>query len=182
MPKLYIGNATKQRHAFAFNPPDAGGDDNRRRTHLTQVVPPLHVEPLSGDWTIAQIDAIIDQHKPYGFVEISEIDRTKAFTGLCYSIDKPIPRERLLGLLEANTQALDKRGREMREMAAVAVNNEMELQMREQRMPGKLAKIEMVVEEERSDRSNTEETVPQRIRVTRGEEGDNAPRGRKRAA
>lgn len=182
--KLFLGNASKQRHAFTFNPPDADDGQNKRaRPPITQFIQPLHIEPLSGDWTKAQLEAIIDQHRAYGFIDISEIDRTKAFTGMCYAVDKSFSRERLVELMTANLVALDKRGREMRELAAVAANNSIERDMQEHGMPGKLSTMEFEVEEVRSVHSNTEETVPQRVRVTREEgEGGHAPRGRGRRA
>ena len=180
MPKLYVANATPQVHAFTYVVPD---DDDGRQFRWQPRVQPIAAGgqiPVAGNLNIKQIDSIVAHHRRYGMVEISEIDRTKPFAGLCYSVDKPIPAARIHQLMNHNLDILDLRGRKMREEAAIAVNNEIEDIMREQRMPGELKAFEIDVTEVRTPESNSEETVPQRVRVTREVEGrSEASLGRK---
>lgn len=177
MTKLYIANATKQIFCFMYIIPDDDfGNILKAKLPRAQYIQPGQQTAVAGDLTHAQLENIVDQHRAYGLIDVNEIDRTKVFCGQCFSFDKPIPSSRIHQLMTHNLDILDERGRKMRELAAVSVNNGIEQAMQEQRMPGELAKMEMEVTEVRTERSDSEETVPQRIRVTRhGEDGTPAP-------
>jgi len=181
MVQLFIANATAQRHAFMYYvPDDDGGRPSRGVLPRTQYIAAGGQEKISGDLSTAQLQAIVDQHQPYGLIDVNEIDRTKEFRGLCYSWDKPVSSARLAQLMTHNIDVLDERGRKMRELAAVSVSNNMETHMQENRMPGELKKVEMEITEVRTDRSDSDETAPQRVRVARenpeGRRGPGRPR------
>lgn len=138
--KLYIGNATRQVHAFAYWV--IGGKSAR-----TQHVPMGGQVQITGDLSAAEIDFIVKQHVPYGLVEVSEIDRTKVFTGICYSVDKPIPANRLQRLMLHNQTMLIRQGEEIRKAAAIVSTQQLEADLREQRIPEQLRAFEASIEE-----------------------------------
>jgi hypothetical protein len=177
MPKLFVANATPQVHEFTYIVPD---DDNGRVTRWQPRVQPIRPGgqvQIAGDLNVKQIESIIEHHSRYGMVAVSEIDRTKRFVGLCYSLDKPVSAARIHQLMNGNMDVLELKGRKMREEAAIAVSNEIEDTMREQRMPGELKAFEINVTEVRTPQSDSEETLPQRVRVTRevNERGEPTP-------
>lgn len=181
MSKMYVANATRQIHAFTYRAPDDDqGDPRRASAPRTQFIHPGQQIQLTGEFSTAQIDNIGDQHAKYGLIAVDQIDRTRAFTGICYSVDKPIKADRLEQLMNSNVHVLQDRGREMRKIAAVAVNNGIEHDMQEARLPGELKKIDVDVTEVRTDRSDSEEMEPERVRVAR-DKTDGPPRKRRAA-
>lgn len=135
--KLHIANLTQQNQDFVYRVPETTGLRKQMIGIGEQIV-------ISGDLNRPQIDAIIEQHAKYGLVAVEEIDRSRPFVGLCYSIDKPVPAARMLGGIEHNTGVLTARGREIRKEMAVATNSMLE----NQDGPGALQRLEMLVIEE----------------------------------
>lgn len=185
MSKLFIANPKAQAETFAYRVPDndmpGQRDPNRTSSGVrTQHIPPGGCLPLSGDLTTAQIDAIVDQHEPYGLYWVADISkRQTSFVNLIATVDKPVSADVLESVMRANLGLLSDKGRKMRELAAVSVNNKIENDMTEARMPGELTSLEMEVVEQRTASSEAPETVPQRVRVTRDTE--DAPPPQKRA-
>lgn len=173
MTKLYIANAKVQTEEFTYRVPDGPAVPGQTRSGpRVQQIPTGKQVEISGDLSTAQVDAIIDQHRPYGLIGVDEVDRTRAYSGLVYSIDKPVSPARIQQLMGNNLDVLEERGRESRELAAVQTSNEIEETMQTERMPGALKNLEMEVVEQRDQRSNGPEMIPERTRVTRDE---NAP-------
>jgi hypothetical protein len=174
--KLYIANAKLQTEAFTYRVPDGeairGSSASGART---QTIDSGRQVMISGDLNRYQIDAIIEQHRPYGLVDVADLDGVRGYAGLCFSIDKPVSPARLEQLMGNNIDHLEQRGREMREMAAVATNDSIEGTMSDSQMPGRLKNLEMEVVEERNVKSDGPEMTPQRIRVTRDAEPTKAP-------
>lgn len=167
--RLYVANCTNQHQDFIYRLPEAPGTRLQRIEIGQQTV-------LSGDLNQLQIDAIIEQHRPYGLVEVSEIDRTKAFIGLCYSVDRPIKVDKIRTAMEINTGVLNARGEQIRREAAVATSNTLE-----ESAPLKALEME-VVEQPSKDR---DATFSQGLRVQRqNAEGPQPPvqTGRRRRA
>jgi hypothetical protein len=163
MSKLFIGNATKQLMKFSYRTPESGGV-------RVQDIPIGGQVQLTGDLTTSEIDCIIDQHRKYGLISISEIDRSKAFSGLCYSIDRPISFANLQRAIAKNMDVLKDRGREIRKEAALVVNNGLEAELEETGLGG-LAKLEMsVVEEDNPAHPSQGERFAEGLRVMQGEE------------
>lgn len=115
---------------------------------------------ISGDLTTPEIEAIVGQHRKYGMVEVGEIDRTKPFVGLCYSVDKPISVERIRNALVHNAEVLTEIGRARRQEAAIAVSNQLEAVT-----PG-LQALEMSFVEEQG-KSGASPQIAEGVRVTR---------------
>lgn len=154
---LYIANCTQQAQDFVYRLPGAP-NTRTQRIEIGQQM------KISGDLERSVIDAIIEQHVPYGLKPADEVDRTRTFVGMCYSVDKPVSMERVRIALVSNNRALIERGREIRQQAAVAVNNAME-----QEAPG-LTALEMSVVEEPSKSSGKDPELAEGVRVTRREQ------------
>lgn len=168
MSKMYIGNASQQLVKFAYRTPESGGV-------RTQDIPIGGQIQLSGDLSTSEIDCIIDQHKKYGLISVSEVDRSKMFSGLCYSVDRPISASILQRAVAKNMDTLVERGKEIRRDAALVVNNGLEAELEERKLGG-LAKLEMSVVEEDSPLRVGGEKIAEGFRVTKDGDGDPAPR------
>lgn len=167
--KMFVANCTNQDHDFIYRMPEDNKPRRQRIKSYAQVV-------LSGDLTQQHVDAIVKQHVRYGFVPASEIDRTKTFSGLCYSLDKPIPAGIMFKLLDHNKTLLVEEGRKNRREAAVAVSNNINEQT-----GGGLENLEVeVVEETKGDKD--EGTFEEHVRVTRhvGRDNEIIPRSERR--
>jgi hypothetical protein len=176
MSKLFVGNATKQKYEFAYRVPEQTG-------LRVQPVPIGQQVQVTGDLSTVEIDAILEQHRVYGIVNVADINRSKAFAGICYSIDKPISVSKLMEAIDHNTQALVERGREMRKELAIANNEMLEGALSEAGRPERLRNFEMSVVEENHDERDETDPIAEGVRVQR-QEGDHAPerapRSRKR--
>lgn len=188
MSKLYIANPKTQAETFSYRVPDERVDPSRPSHGVslsgvrTQDIPPGGYITLSGDLSTGQIDAIIDQHQKYGLYRIEDVSRRQPdYVSLLCTIDKPPSLSILEGVMRRNIELLHIRGREMRKLAAVSVNNRIETDMQESRMPGQLTKLEMEIVEQRTVSSDTPETEAQRVRVTRDTEGPESATRQKRA-
>ena len=171
MAKLYIANITKHRNEFTFRVPES----NRPRT----------VPIASGEQMVVANEApevirsIVDQHAQYGLTHVADIDRTRAFIGLCYDIDKAIPVTAIRRGAQHNDSQLEKMGAELRKQAAVAFHVE-QAKASGVDVPGRFVEADVeIVEDEQPGRSVTiHETTQVR------EQGRDAPKGngRRRAA
>ncbi|HEY7418117.1 MAG TPA: hypothetical protein VH593_23260 [Ktedonobacteraceae bacterium] len=162
MPELYIGNVSKQIFQFAYRALERPGV-------VVQTIPiggQIRVSPNGSriDLTTPEIDHIIDQHRIYGMLPVDEIDSSKdPFSGLCYSIGKPITAEKLWKAMKKKEEALNKFGQQMRQEAALAVNAQIEEQV------GPLRQLEMsfAEEEPRGGYADDMNHLAEGIRVTR---------------
>lgn len=146
MGKLYVANATRQTHQFLYWIAE-------RKHPVEQTIPPGAQVLVAGrDLSPVEIDAIVAHHANYGMVRVGDANRGRAFSGLCYQLDKSIPVERIRALMLHNDAALRQRGREFRELAAVSINAEVERMSMEQGIPTFHDGMEVTVEEERGTR------------------------------
>lgn len=138
--KLYVANTTKQDHDFVYRILES------TRLHQ-QPVPSGQQVQIYKDDTSDVINAIVAQHERYGLVKVDEIDRTKPFIGLCYSVDKPIPVSKIMYVAEHNDDVLAEQGQKgrMDSVAALGENlnrategklNALEVEVVESRKPG----------------------------------------------
>jgi hypothetical protein len=161
--RLYIANCTQQIQQFHYRVPETGG----------AMAGGVRVQPidigsqvlLTGDLNQLQVDSIVAQQRKYGLVKIDEVDRTRGFSGMCYSIDKPVPVSKIIYVMEQNKSVLDQRGRKTRLEAAVAVNQQIETNMDDQ-----LKKLEFEVKEVETGNGPAHEPVNEALRVTRDED------------
>ena len=162
MPELYIGNATKQIHQFAYRALERPGI-------VMQTIPmggQIRIAPSGNryDLTIQEIDYILDQHKQYGLVSTEDIDKMGPFSGLCYSIGKPLSADKLRRAMQKRDDNLIEYGKKLRQEAALAVNSQIEEQI-----GGPLRNLEMsfMEEEPKGGYSDDFDHVAEGVRVTR---------------
>jgi hypothetical protein len=160
--KMYVANATKLNVDFLYRVPGQTGLRNQHVPIGGQVA-------LSGDLTGEEIDAIVEQHARYGMVAVDAIDQSVEFSGTCYSIDKPIHMAKIEKLMRHNSEELVKRGRKIRQEAALSSSNSLEANLDDaagQDAPG-VNKFEMSVVEENHDDRDENPAIAEGVRVTR---------------
>lgn len=175
MSTLYIANATKQIQQFCYRHPV---------TNKAMVIK-INVggqERIPGVEEAPAIDLIIQKAEPYGLVSVAAVDRMREpFSGLCYSIDRPIDEDKLRRAMHKRIQGLDKLGEEIRKEAAIATNNEIEGNFgHNPEAPSSLSGFEMsVVEQEpKGGYSNDHKPFGETVRVTRDDAGAPRPSAR----
>lgn len=169
--RLYIGNATKQHHDFAYVVPE-------NKKLRMQTIRPGGQIAITGDLSTPEVDAIVEQHRKYGMVNVDAIDRTKKFTGLCYSTNGPISVDKLSRAMQRNTDALVEQGREIRKNAAVAESNRLEGNLQETGRNERLRGFETSIVEENPDATSGTAPISEGVQVARGDD-DPAPRAKK---
>ena len=173
--KMYVVNATQQIRQFTFwlkGAPRA----------LVQEVPIGGQTLVAGrELSVTDIEHVIQQHAPYGLVEVSEALRSRGtFDGVAYSLDKPVPYDRIVDLVDRYNGVMNERGKELRAAAAIATNDYIETNLRENGVPARLQTLEQTVEEVERDHRDTSPEVAAGVRVVR-EPGDSRPALRGRA-
>lgn len=140
MTKLYVANTTKQNHEFWYRLPEA------QRVTMQKIAAGGQ-ELIYKDASAHDLENIIKDHAAYGLIPVSEIDRTKAFIGLCYQFDNPVEVEKIMVAAAHNDTVLDQVSLESRKAAAAAIEtsirevdgnglNAFETQVVEQTKPG----------------------------------------------
>jgi hypothetical protein len=141
MPELYVGNVSKQIQTFCYRSPERPGV-------IAQTIPiggQIRISPdgRHTDLATPEIDAILDQHRAYGLIDINEIDSKQSpFNGLCYSIGKPLTPEKMRKAMLKKEEALKAFGQKLRQEAALAVNAQID-----ESSGGRLRELEMSFEE-----------------------------------
>lgn len=115
--KLFIANCTKQNTMFLYRLPE-------EQTIRRQDIPAGgQIQVLGDTLTQTACDFIIEHHRRYGLVALKELDRIKnAFVGLCFSIEKPVPVEKIMHAAEHNDVVLDAASIETRKVAAASLS------------------------------------------------------------
>ena len=120
MQTMFVANCTQQIQHFAYRLPEG----KRAYTQEIAIGGQIRVAGRgNGELTPIDIESIIQQHAKYGFTSVDEIDRTRPFVGMCFSLDKPVRVNKIEHAIEHNQSVLIKRGEEIRENAAVGVHN-----------------------------------------------------------
>jgi hypothetical protein len=166
MPELYIGNVSKQIFQFTYRSPERPGV-------ICQTIPiggQIRISPngVHVDLSTPEIEAIISQHVTYGIVAIEDVDNTQSpFSGICYSIGKPISVEKLRKAMVKKEEALKAYGKKMRQEAALAVNSQIEEQI-----GAPLRQLEMSFQEEEPKTGYADELdhLAEGVRVSRQSE------------
>jgi len=115
---LYVANCTKQ--TFELHYWVAGN-----KAPFQVKIRPGGQENVYPQGTRMDHEHIVEQHRMYGLIPVSEIDRTQAFIGQCYQFDKPIPVDRLMSNFERNEDWLNEQALERRKEAAAATSIKM---------------------------------------------------------
>jgi hypothetical protein len=127
--KLYIANATKQVNQFWYTSRLANGTLRQVRQDILEGSQIQIQWDGSGIMQPEDIDYVVEQHAIYGLMPIDEIDNAKPFTGLCYSIDKPIPAMKIQKLMLHNQDILETRAEDTLRATALASNKILETNM-----------------------------------------------------
>lgn len=163
---MYVGNATKQHHDFIYSVPNVYGELVRRMQRI-EVGGQIR---LSGELEQNQIDRIINDHAPYGFIPVSEVDHAQDYIGLCYSIGKdPIRADVLHRLMLHNNQVLSIKGKELRKIAALAGNEQIEQNLQNSGREERLNYVETTIVEDNHDDRDLEPALAEGYRMTRTE-------------
>lgn len=113
--KMFVANCTKQARDFTYRLPDKGG--RMQRIEIGQQI------QIAGELSQAEVDSIVDHYSRYGMKSVEEARKARgSFTGLCYSLDKPVAIENMQIVLQLNDQVLIQRGQQQRKEAAVATS------------------------------------------------------------
>jgi hypothetical protein len=110
--RLHVANCSKLNHDFIYWVPE-------RPRPLTRPIAIGQQIMIEGDKTL--LEGIVAQHARYGLVDIKDLDG-KAFHGMAYSFDKPVPVERIIAGIEKNDEALQLAGDEIRKAAVIAAD------------------------------------------------------------
>lgn len=110
--KLYIANCSRQPHTFNYKLPE-------KTQSFGVTIPSGRQHMIENQSDI--IDHIIRQHEPYGFQRCDKVD--KNFSGICYSIDKPVSVGRIEDCAEQKTENLESMSEEILAASAVSLNN-----------------------------------------------------------
>jgi hypothetical protein len=160
---LYVLNCQKQHQILQFRVPE-------KREPVRVVIRSGQQHAFRG-LASDVVGAIIAQLP--GAVRAVEVSRTKDFIGLAYDIDRPVPLTQIMVADEHNSQVLDARGQEFRNLAGVGNYSLVNKALR-----GIVGKSTLEVVED-VGRTNSRDGLAQKITVER--EGP-APRGRRRRA
>src|SRR5450830_1072096 len=142
--KLYIANCTKQIMSFAYRT----ADTDKMMQQTIQIGAQIQVYK---DADHASLDYIIQQHAPYGLIDVSEIDRSKGFIGACYQFDREIDVSKVIHASEHNDNFLAQMGLEYRKQAAVSLNDQLQTES-----GGKVSSLSVEVHEEAKPGADTE--------------------------
>lgn len=165
MSELYVANCTKQNYVFAYRIPGENGVKTVPINIGQQIQVPGVCSP-------AHVEGVLKQHRRYGVTEVGEIDRTKPFIGICYSVDKKIAVDKIIRVMNHNDAVLQQRGQQQRRAAAVASNNLIEQHIhtanQTEKLNAALTDFEMTIEEQDpKGRKDSEEMLREGIEVRR---------------
>ena len=114
--KMYVANCTQQVQNFIYRLPETAGTRQQEIGIGSQI-------QISGDLNQKQIDAIVAQHSIYGMIRADEVDRTRAFVGICYAVDRKVDVDSIRRAAIHNQDVLQERGKQLRAEAAIAAHN-----------------------------------------------------------
>lgn len=166
MSKLYVANLSKQNIEFIY------WVENSKKPVVTKIKPGQQ-ESVYPQGSRVDHERIVDQHRMYGLIPVSELDRRQGFVGQCYQYDDPIPLDRLYTGMTNNEDALVTEALERRKEAAASSDDLM--QKAAQETDSKLGNFEVEIQE--IEQKGVEPTVHEVITV--GEEAQE-PRRRGR--
>jgi hypothetical protein len=103
--KIYIANGTGQIQHFCYRVPGPSWEKRFLEVEIPQgmqiLIPGDFITPEDGE-------VIVEQIHRYGGVRADEVDKTKPFAGLCYSIDKPVSPPKIEKLFQHNKKVMEK--------------------------------------------------------------------------
>ena len=158
--KFYVGNCTKQNYELHYRLPEALGARMQPIRAGGQIL-------IAGDLSPKDVESLEKQLRRYGATLVTDIDRTRAFVGLCFQVDKPIKVDALGRAIEHNDAVLTAKGQEIRRTVAVAINQKIERQLEESRLPETLNDLEITVDEVDSRSKPVAGGIKEGVRVSK---------------
>lgn len=117
MSKLFIANCSKQTFEIHY-----WVEGSPNKPVVTKIRPGAQ-ENIYPQGNRVDHQRIVDQHKPYGMIPVSEVDRHDGFVGQCYQFDTPIPLDRLQTTMKRNEEDLYAEAQQRRKEAAAATDD-----------------------------------------------------------
>lgn len=154
MSKLFVANLTKQEFQLIY------WVENSKKPVVTKIKPGQQ-ESVYPQGNHVDHERIVDQHRMYGLIPVSELDRKPGFVGQCYQYDAPIPLDRLYTGMTNNEDALIKEALERRK-EAVASSDDL-MQKAAQETDSRLGNFEVEIEE--VEQKGVEQTVHEVLSV-----------------
>ena len=114
---LFIANCSKQTFELHY-----WVDGSPNKPVVTKIRPGSQ-ESIYPQGSHVDHQRIVEQHKPYGLVPVSEVDRYEGFIGQCFQYDTPIPLDRLQSTMKRNEEELYAQAQERRKEAAAATDD-----------------------------------------------------------
>lgn len=164
MPVLYVANSTKQQHNFNYRLPEKDKLFMQKIETGSQIAIKLEKHEIT--W-------VLDQHSKYGLVNVKEVKPKQSYSGLCYSIDSPIPEKLILNAFSVKDDAITDRSLEHRKNTAAMIEKSISEQAREMGIEAGSTQIE--IEEEKTGPADNESKFKETIEVS-----NPSKRGRKR--
>lgn len=124
--KMFVANMTKQNCNLYYRLPEVAAP-------RMQTIPIGGQIQISGELSQSDIDYVVQQKAKYGMVAANEIDRSKPFVGLCYSVGSPVRPAAIEKGIHHNVEVLVRRGHETRRDTAITINNRIEDDLDENR-------------------------------------------------
>lgn len=159
--KLYLANTTKQLQQFHYRLPEV--PEALRQPPAQHVTIRIGGQECISEWgghdlQKYQIDHVIKQIETYGGIDVNAINRINgvdksSYYNYIYSIDKPIPPEKINRVILLNDNALVGWGRDIRKNAAIADNMLIQKGLENQGLKTGLLQTQISVEEESADSS-----------------------------
>lgn len=136
---LFIANTSKSHHDFIFRRPE------NKQTTMMQIKAGQQVQVLKGvDKDV--IDFVLDQHRKYGMISGDEAAKRHAgYTGLCYSVDKPVSEKQMRGSFENNDRVLKEVAVENFKTQAGATADSIQKQLDETGLDANLGHMEVEI-------------------------------------
>jgi hypothetical protein len=168
MSKLYIANVSKQTWEIHY-----WVDGSPNKPVVTKIKPGGQ-ENIYPQGSSVDHQRIVDQHKTYGLIPVSEVDRHDGFVGQCYQFGTPIPLDRLQSTMKRNEEDLYAQSQERRKEAAAATDDTVRRAAQESEM--KVDNFEVEITE--VEQKGVDQQVHEVISV--GDGGQQEPRRRGR--
>lgn len=156
MARLFVANASPQVFDFAYRIPG----ESSYRMAMPQRIEAGQQVPIMGEAPLAVLEAIVEQHRPYGIVSAEEAVRAKGFVRLIFSFDKPVPAEVISYCLDHDKGVLFDLGERQRREMAVAIDGTFE---RELRRPMRAVELEFL--EDRPPHEDSDRQMAEGLRV-----------------
>jgi hypothetical protein len=167
MSKLFIANCSKQMFEIHYW---VEGSPNKP---VVTKIKPGGQESIYPQGNSVDHQRIVDQHKAYGLIPVSEVDRHDGFVGQCYQYDTPISLDRLQTTMKRNEEELFAQSQERRKEAAAATDDTVRKAAQESEM--KVDNFEVEITE--VEQKGVEQQVHEVISV--GENGQQEPQRRR---